>query len=216
MRRVLLALVLLAACFGGNAGSAAPSEGVTLFAFPTVHGRAQPVTLQGSAAGAKANEIVAIEVKKCGGTAFRKVFETHTDAGGGWTLQIAPTITTTLRAVWKDARSAPVTVQERAWVQLSILQRPAKGFSFEVAVRSEVQFWKRHVVIQRFNRSVGRWVEMRKVVLTETGAAPGSPFVWSSGEFSTVVPRGTLVRAVFPLSQARPCYLAGTSNQLRT
>jgi hypothetical protein len=77
----------------------AASERVTIFAIPTVHGRAQAVTLLGSAAGAKANEIVTIEAKECGGTAFRKAFEVHTDAGGGWTFQIAPTITTTLRAV---------------------------------------------------------------------------------------------------------------------
>ena len=68
----------------------------------------------------------------------------------------------------------------------------------------------------RLDRSVGRWVDMKKVVLTKTGAAPGSPFVWSSAEFSTVVPPRTLVRAVMPLSQARACYLAGFSNQLRT
>ena len=109
-----------------------------------------------------------------------------------------------------------MTVQDRAWVQLSGPQRTAKGVGFEVAVRSELQFWKRHVVIQRLDRSFGRWVDMKKVVLAKTGAAPGSPFVWSSAEFSTVVPRGTLVRAVFRLSQARPCYLASFSNQLRT
>ena len=212
----LFALVVLAAGFGSSLGSASTSERVTISAFPTVHERAQVVTLLGSAEGAKANEIVTIEAKECGKAGFREAFQAHTQAGGGWTLQVAPTITTTLRAVWKDARSATVTVQDRAWVQLSTLPRTAKGFGFEVAVRAELQFWKRHVVIQRLVRRVGRWVDMKKVVLTETGAAPGSPFIWSSAEFSTVVPRGTLVRAVFPLSQARPCYLAGFSNRLRT
>ena len=131
-------------------------------------------------------------------------------------MPFGPTITTTLRAVWKGTRSATVTVQDRAWVQLSGRPRTAKGFGFEVAVRSRLQFWKRHVVIQRLDRSVGQWRDMKKVVLTETDAASGSTFVWSSAEFSTVVPRGTLVRAVFPRSQAGPCYLAGFSNQLRT
>jgi hypothetical protein len=192
------------------------SEEVTIFARPTVHDRAQVVTLLGSAEGAEADELVKIEAKDCGDTAFREVYEAHTRAGGGWSLQIAPTITTTLRAVWKGARSATVTVHDRAWVQLSSRRRTAAGFGFEVAVRSELQFWKRHVVIQRLDRRLGRWKDVKKVVLTETGAAPGSPFVWSSAEFNTAVPRGTLVRAVFPVSQARPCYLAGYSNQLRT
>jgi len=220
--RELFALVVTAAAvlvgsLGSDLGPAqAAAPRVTILALPTVHERAQVVALLGSAEGARASELVTIEAKDCGDTAFRNVYEAHTDSRGGWTLQIAPTITTTLRAVWKNARSVAVTVQDRPWVQLSIRPRTATGFGFGVAVRSELQFWKRHVVIQRLDRTVGRWRDMRKVVLTETGAAPGSPFVWSSAEFSTAVPSGTLVRAVFPLSQARPCYLAGYSNQLRT
>ena len=30
------------------------------------------------------------------------------------------------------------------------------------------------------------------------------------------VPKGTTIRAVFPLSQAQPCYITGYSNQLST
>ena len=165
-----------------------------------MHERAQVVTLAGSAEGAKANETVTIEAKECGGPPSARFSRRTRTPAVGWTLQIAPTITTTLRAVWKNARSAPVTVQDRAWVQLSIRPRTAKGFGFEVAVRSELQFWKRHVVIQRLDRSVGQWRDMRKVVLTETGAARGSPFVWSSAEFSTVVPRG---RSSAPCSRFR-------------
>jgi hypothetical protein len=109
-----------------------------------------------------------------------------------------------------------VTVQERAWVQISTRPRTAAGFGFEVAVRSQLQFWKRFVMVQRFERRVGKWTDVKKVVLTETGAAPGSPFVWSSGKFRVKVPKGTLIRAVFPLSQAQPCYITGYSNELST
>jgi hypothetical protein len=220
--RALFALVVTAAAVlvGSLGGELVPARAaaprVSILALPTVHGRAQVVALLGSAEGARASDLVTIEAKDCGDAAFRSVYEAHTDARGGWTLQIAPTITTTLRAVWRNARSDAVTVRDRPWVQLSLRPRTAKGFGFRVAVRSELQFWKRHVVIQRLDRSVGRWRDVRKVVLTETGAAPGSPFVWSSAAFSTAVPRGTLVRAVFPLSEARPCYLAGYSNHLRT
>ena len=192
------------------------SERVTLFARPTVHDRNQIITLLGSAEGAREDDVVSIEAKECDETAFKEHYEVHPNAGGGWTTQAGPTITTTYRAVWKGSRSTAVTVQERAWVQLSTRPRTRKGFGFEVAVRSQLQFWKRHVIVQRFQRSLGRWVDVKKVVLTETGAAPGSSFVWSSAEFTTAVPRGTLVRAMFPLSQAKPCYLAGYSNQLRT
>jgi hypothetical protein len=101
-------------------------------------------------------------------------------------------------------------------VQLSRRPRTSAGFGFEVEVRSLQQFWKRHVIVQRYERRLGRWRDVKKVVLSKTGAAPGSTFVWTSAEFGVKVPRGTAIRAVFPLSQARPCYLAGYSNQLRT
>jgi hypothetical protein len=213
MRGACAALVVLAALLaGGAAAGIAPR--VTIFALPTVHERAQVVTLTGFAEGAKARDLVTIEAKQCGATAFRPAFQAHTDMRGGWSLPISPTITTTLRAVWKGARSTPVTVQDRPWVQLSLGTRTGRGFGFEVAVRSERQFWKRHVVVQRLDRLVGQWRDMKRVVLTSTGAAPGSPFVWSSARFSTNVPQGTRVRAVFPRSQAGPCYLEGYSNQL--
>jgi len=192
------------------------TEQVTLVARPTIHNRNQIISLFGSVDSGRANEDITIEGKECGETRWTAVGGAHTHAGGGWTAQYGPTITTTLRAVWKRARSAPVTVQDRAWVQLSTRPRSAKGYGFEVAVRSQLQFWRRYVVVQRFERRLGRWTNVKKVVLTETGAAPGSTFVWSSAEFRVAVPKGTVIRVEFPLSQARPCYLAGYSNQLRT
>lgn len=192
------------------------SERVTLLARPTVHDRNQLITLLGSVDSNRADEPINIEAKECGQTRYVVISGAHTNEGGGWTLQYAPVITTTLRAEWKGVRSAPVTVQDRAWVQISRRPRTAQGYGFEVAVRAKVQFWKRHVMVQRFARRVGRWTDVKKVVLTETGAAPGSTFVWSSGKFRVQVPKGTLIRAVFPRSQAQPCYIAGYSNQLGT
>lgn len=193
------------------------SEPVTLVARPTVHGgRGPQVTLLGSVASGKANEDVTIEAKECGQTSFRGITVTHTHEGGGWSLQYRPAMNTTLRAVWKDAKSTPVSIQERAWIQLGSRQRPGKGLAFEVEISAKHQFWRRHVVVQRFERRLGRWTDIKKVVLTDTAAQGGSSYVWSSGEFRLFVPRGTLIRAVFPFSQARPCYLTGYSNQLRT
>jgi hypothetical protein len=191
------------------------AEQVTLVARPTIHNRNQPITLLGSVESGKANEDVFIEAKECGATEFHEVGGAHTIAGGGWTTTYDPYITTTFRAVWKGSRSATVTVRDRAWVQLQRLQRPARGYDFEVAVRAyRLQFWKRHAVVQRFDRRLGRWIDLKSAVLTDTGGMGN--FVWSYGEFSVVVPKGTRIRAVFPLSQARPCYMAGYSNQLTT
>jgi uncharacterized protein len=62
-------------------------------------------------------------------------------------------------------------------------------------------------LFQRFDRRLGTWTTLRRVVLTEYNGYT---------EFRASVPRGALIRAVFPLSQARPCYLAGYSPLFRT
>ena len=195
---------------------AAASERVSLLARPTVHGRNQFVTLLGSIDSNRSGEDIDIEGRECGQTAFKVVGGAHTGQGGGWTVEYGQAITTTLRARWKNARSATVTIPERAWVQLSTRPRTPEGFGFGVAVRSKLQFWKRFVIVQRFERSAAKWTDVKRVVLTKTGAAPGSSFVWASGRFRVRVPKRTLIRAVFPLAQARPCYITGYSNQLRT
>ena len=192
------------------------AERITLLARPTIHNRNQTITLYGSIDSGSANEDIVIEGKQCGKTAWTEVSGAHSNAGGGYTLQYAPVITTTLRAVWDGARSAPVTIQDRAWVQLGRRPRTKAGYGFKVEVRALAQFWRRHVVVQRYERRLGRWRDVKKVVLTDSGAAPGSTFVWTSADFNVAVPRGTAIRVVLPLSQARPCYLAGYSNQLET
>lgn len=192
------------------------TEQVTLLARPTIHNRNQIITLYGSVDSGRANEDITIEGKRCDKANWEIVSGAHTSTGGAYVTQWAPFVTTTLRAVWNGVRSAPLTIQDRAWVQLSRRPRTAQGYGFEVELRATVQFWKRYVVVQRYERRLGRWRDVKKVVLTESGAAPGSQFVWSGAEFRVKVPPRTPIRAVFPLSQARPCYLAGYSNQLDT
>ena len=71
-------------------------------------------------------------------------------------------------------------------------------------------------MLQRFDTNKRLWIEVRRILLTETGAPPGVPWIWSgSDKVRVVVPKGTTMRAVLPLTQTRPCYLAGYSNLLR-
>ena len=83
-------------------------------------------------------------------------------------------------------------------------------------VNAQRPFWGRKVALQRFDPKKRLWIEVRKILLTEQGAPPGVPWVWTgSDKVRVVVPKGTTLRAVLPLSATRPCYLAGYSNLLR-
>jgi hypothetical protein len=188
------------------------SQQVTIAARPSVVRWGSPTRLFGSTAGGRGDELVSIEMKECGvpGAAFREVGTFHTSAGGAWSTEWGLRTTTTFRAKWGGDTSAEVTVRQRPYVQLS----HRFGRRFDVFVRALASFWRREVLIQRFDRRLGGWVKVRSVLLTES-AGTGTT-VATSATFQASIPKRTLVRAVFPRSQARPCYLAGYSNLLRT
>lgn len=205
-----LAFVLQPSAGANSVSAVAVSERVTLLARPTVLAASQATTLFGSVDNGKAEEVVTIQAKDCGQRFFTGVASATTRDGGTWTEEYWPRITSTLRAVWKGAASAPVTVRQQAYVAL--YRRSSK--KFEVGVAGKWSFWHKRVLFQR--RAAGSWTTVKSVLLTETAAQPGYSQAWSGAHFSASVPKGSLVRAVLPLSQARPCYLAGVSKTVRT
>ncbi len=56
--------------------------------------------------------------------------------------------------------------------------------------------------------------QVQTVKLTEQGGGGG--YIWTSGKFRPKVPRNAQMRGVLPLSQAKPCYLAGYSGIVQT
>jgi hypothetical protein len=198
------------------ATATAATEQVTLSARPTTLGPSARVFLSGAVDGRRAGELVTIQARDCQAVpnAFRDVAETRTEEGGAWSIAYAPGVGTALRAVWKNHESGPVAIRQRANVTL----RQSASGRLWAGVLAKTQFWRKRVLIQRFNRRIGTWSTVRTVLLTETGAgAPGTAsFVWSYADFRLRVPTGTLLRAVFPLSEARPCYLGGASTLVRT
>jgi hypothetical protein len=196
------------------------SERVTIFARPTVAGpTGQPfpywVRLFGSVDSGKAGESVEIQAKDCGSEFFRLVGGATTESGGGWSTAYSPGINTSLRATWNDVSSAEIAIKAHVIVGL---QKRRDGKTIFVYAHAKRSLWRKKVLIQR--RARGSWTNLRTVVLTESGGNPGSgPNTGTSGasaEFVPAVPKGTLLRAIMPLSEVKPCYLAGTSREVRT
>jgi hypothetical protein len=184
---------------------------------PTVVGADQPATVSGTVDSRRADETVTIQANDCGPVTqgFRDVAEARTGEGGSWSIPVYPRINTTLRAVWKGETSTPVAVRQRAWVYL--IRRARVSGKLVVGVVAKVSFWRKRVLVQRFDRRLGRWTTIRRVVLAETGLS--NPMTGASSSFAefraSTVRKGSLLRAVFPLSQARPCYLGGVSKLLQ-
>lgn len=184
------------------------SEQVTIAARPTIAPPDGSITLFGSIDTGKEGEEIVIQSKDCGQRDFRTVAGARSSDGGGWSVEYFPGISTSLRAVWNGRASAQVGVKQRA--PLRFFSRPFDRTRFFVAVVARVTFVQKKVTIQTFDRRVGRWRLYRSIVLTEQEGR------WSSSEFTARVPRGARLRAVLPRSQARPCYLPGTSPTVQT
>jgi hypothetical protein len=190
-------------------GSQAQSS-VTIAARPTVIGWNQLAMLFGTAQGAGAQDVVAIEAKECGSSFYRTLVEAHVNAGGGFTQTMGAWVTTSFRATWKGFASAPVTIQKKANVSLV---RSRSGPALVVAVTARRSFWRKPVEIQR--RQGGRWRTVRTVVLTDSVRSSGMVSA-SEASFRLAVPKGTLLRAVLSARQSRPCYVQSASRALRT
>jgi hypothetical protein len=172
----------------------------------------QQATLFGSVPSTKGDEKVVVEVKECGqpGAAFRSVVWAYTQAGGGWSVDVGARVSSEYRAVWGDQRSVSVKIQQRPF--LSVVIRP--GNRGEVGVQSIYPFWGKRVSIQVFDKRARVWKQVQTVKLTEQGGGGG--YLWTSGKFRPRVPRNAQIRSVLPLSQAKPCYLAGYSGIVQT
>lgn len=213
MSRVLLASSAIAAAalslgLGGGA-----SETIALTGRPTILRGNQPITLSGSVGSGKPDLEVTIHSLPCDQTTWRELAATTTQEGGGWSIEVRPGITATLRATADSATSNTIKVQQRPWVQLG--QRPPG--TFEVGVNAQRPFWHKRAILQKFDEKTRTWRDVRSVLLTDTDSPPGVSWIWtSSDKFRAKFPKRTLLRATLPLSQARPCYLGGYSNLLRT
>ncbi len=188
---------------------------VTIAVRPTVYGRAGPITVYGSVSNGQKDEKVTVQFKQCGlyPIQFRDEFEVLTDQGGGWSAPTGIAANGTFRAVSGGDVSNEVDVQARVDVRL----KPSPPKRYQVQVVARASFWRKKVVVQRYDRQRARWVAVKTLRLEHADAAGGSAYVWSeSDEFAVAVARGTTIRATMPRDQARPCHIGGYSNLLVT
>jgi hypothetical protein len=208
VRLIVLPAVALSLVVTAFASATVPAR-VTIAAQPVDLARDRKLTLFGTIASNRAQEVVTLEARDCGQSTFREVARVPVGVGGRWSWEFFyPGITATIRASWRGSTSVPIRVRDRAFVELR-----QRDHEFAVSVRAQTPFGGKRVLLQRLTPR--GWRTVRSAVLATAGAPPGSSYVTSTARVRGTVARGTLVRAVFPRPQARPCYLAGYSNMLR-
>ena len=165
---VLLGLGLLAAIAAATAGGGQKADGITISVWPLIN----PQMVSGSVASGRGGQKVTVQFKQCGllPIQFRDVSEVTTLDGGSWSDELGASTNGDFRAVSGDAVSASVTVQERADVRLA----PRPPGRYEVEVVSTLSFWRKHVLLQRFDRRKRIWITVRPPCLSTSSALVSS------------------------------------------
>jgi hypothetical protein len=208
MKRALFAYGLVAASLASLAAAGPLADSVTMRARSTVLRTGEfGVGVYGTISSGAAGEYVAVTGKECGipGAFFRALGGATTTEGGNWETSANVNTTTTLRAEWKDAKSETTVVRVRAYVRL-VKQRRAYVLTVGLPV---VPIDGKRVTVQRLTPS--GWKPLQTVVMKSSYGGWGE-----QRGLRFKVPKRTTLRAVLPLSQAKPCYLAGYSNLVRT
>jgi hypothetical protein len=203
---VIGALAFIAVTPASASESQQPS--VALAARPTVLKAAERTILRGAISSQREGEEVELRAKDCGQPSTRSIGVATTSPGGTFEQEFYAGVKTVVTAHWRNAVSAPVELRQEP--RLFLINRRGR---LEIGVGSKGWMWRKKVTIQR--RAAGTWVRVKNVVLTDS-ASPSLGSSWVEAEFKLRVPRGTAIRAVLPRSQAKPCYLAGVSNTVRT
>jgi len=209
VKRFAIPVVVLAAGLG--LGFRADSDAISIRAYPSIVKYNQRVIVSGVVDGARPNESVTVQGKECGvpGAFFRGLWGASTTEGGAYDAEFYLRTTSTLRAVSGSEISPELTVRARVGVGLAPV--PGRRGLFRVWVDSLiVPFTGKRVVIERYDPGTRKWRDVRTLVLRS------GRFLAERVGFRIPVPKGTTVRAHLPLSQAKPCYLAGYSKLIRT
>jgi hypothetical protein len=203
MRAFVLLSALLLTAASASAGGQQTEDGITLSVRPLIN----PQLVWGSLASGRGGQQVTVQFKQCGllPVEFRDVSEVTTLDGGTWSDDLGASTNGTFRAISGGAVSNSVPVQERADVRLT----PRPPGRYEVDVVATLSYWRKRVLLQRFDRSRRTWVTVRPLVLAHQH---GPGLIWSTTDtFKPKVAKGTTIRAVLPLDQAKPCLIAGYS-----
>jgi hypothetical protein len=209
MRVALVAAALVAAALAGLAAAGQAADSVTMRVSETVlRTREASVGASGTISSAADGEYVTVAGKECGipGSFFRALGGGTTLAGGRYEVSVPIRTKTTLRAEWKEAKSATVVVTPRAHVSLT-----KQRVGFEVGLYSEaIQVDGKHIRIERLTAK--GWKLLQTVVVKSVGYGG-----WAEkSKLRFGVPKGTTLRAVLPRAQTGPCLLAGYSRLVRT
>jgi hypothetical protein len=188
---------------------APPSPSVALAMSPGVAMYRHTETLSGKISDHSSGVVVQIFAQSCGQTTATSNGSTTTTAGGAFSALRHPLNNTTYSVKVKGGTSNSVLAGVFPWQQL----RKTSLHHFSILVRAATSLAGKYVIFQRYSSSLGRWVNVKTVML-RTNSSGVAPTVVSSAAFTSNIARPQKVRTFLGRPQVGACYLPGFSNTI--
>ncbi|MBA3347316.1 MAG: cupredoxin domain-containing protein [Actinobacteria bacterium] len=187
----------------------AAATAVTLAAKPLLVVYGGKSTLTGTLANQRAGENVDILATSCGQTAAAKVTTVQTTTGGAFAAVVQPLNRTVYTAKVRNSTSPGVTVKVRPRLRLG----KVAAHRYTLRVTAAQSFAGKYGTFQRYNGTLKRWVNVKRVLL-RANATGVAPTVATSASFRATVPVRARVRVTLPQLQVGACYAPGLSNTI--
>jgi len=187
----------------------APAETLTLTAKPLTLVYGAKAMLTGTLSNQKVGENVDVLATACGQTAPTKVTTVQTTTGGAYTAVVAPLKNTVYTVKVKNTSSQAVTVKVRPRLRLG----KVAAHRYSLRVFAAESFAGKYGTFQRYNGTLRRWVNVKRVLL-RANASGVAPTVITSVSFRSSIPARLKVRVILPQLQVGSCYLPGSSNTI--
>jgi plastocyanin len=168
-------------------------------------------TITGTLVSKQAGTSLKVFAQQCGAANASQAATITSGTGGVFTYTAAPLMQTIYTVTSKNLSSPAATVKVVPVVRLARAGR----HRYAVRISAAQSFAGKFASFQRYKASVKRWRGVKRVLLqaNSTGVAPT---ILTTAKFRSSLKRGIRVRVVLTQKQAGVCYLAGTSNTIRT
>ena len=166
--------------------------------------------LAGKLASGLAGQSIQIHALPCGDTKSTLLATVTTTAGGAFSYQAQPSKKTAYTLSNKG-----LTADASVGVAPSLTLKKTARHHYSLSVSAAQSFAGRVATFQRYRPAIKRWVKVKLVTLG-SGPAGSPPTVIAAAKFRSGIGAGLRVRAVLGPKQVGSCYLAGSSNTIRS
>jgi plastocyanin len=196
--------------FRGTVTVTAPLA-TTLTVTPKTVPYGRKVTLAGALTSKLSGQQLQVLALQCGATAPTKLTNITTTTGGAFTYQAQPLKGTAYSVQNKGVTSVSVSSAVMPRLRLGKIAR----HKFSLSISAGDSFAGKYATFQRYKSSTRRWVKVKRVLL-QANATGVAPTVITSAAFRSALRGGVNVRVTLARAQVGICYLAGTSNTIRS